>query len=57
MAEEKKTQQQRYSLTEVPTEYGLAIQDNTDGTKLDEKSILLIIVNGIAEIKKELGLK
>ena len=48
MAEKK----QRFEITEVPTEMGLAFKDNQTNTNLSQTELLLQIANDISEIKK-----
>ena len=51
MAEEKK---QRFEIVEVPTQMGLAYQDNETKEVLDESQLLILIANELEEIKKAL---
>lgn len=51
---EKKIQD-RYTLVEVPTEMGLAIQDNDAGIRIPESEVLVKILNTLNEIKKSVG--
>jgi hypothetical protein len=52
--EEKKEIKNRFEIVEVPTQVGLAFQDNKDGKVLDVNELLLRIANDIEEVKKGL---
>lgn len=51
----EKKAEDRYTLIEVPTEMGLAIQDNEAGVRIPESEVLLKILNTLHEIKKSVG--
>jgi len=54
MAEDKKVEN-RFELVEVPTETGIFIKDNQNNVVLDDKAVLVEILNELHEIKKNLG--
>lgn len=58
MAKEKEEKQQEtkksesYELVEVPTQTGIYIKNNKTNEVLDDKAVLVEILNGIEDIKK-----
>jgi len=50
--EKKETTDERYNLVEVPTETGIFIKDNESEKILDDKAVLVEILNTLSIIKK-----
>ena len=57
MVEEKKTKEkkERFELVEVPTETGIFVRDNSNESVLNDKAVLVEILNKLEEINKQLG--
>lgn len=58
MAEEKtktKEKKERFELVEVPTETILMARDNVSDVVLNDKAVLVEILNKLEEINKQLG--
>ena len=53
--EKKKTSTERFELVEVPTQTGIFVQDSISKEVLDDKTVLLRILNTLEEIKKALA--
>lgn len=52
--EEKKKKKQRFELAEVPTQTGIFVKDNEEDTILDDKVVLLNILNAVEDLKNAL---
>jgi len=50
--EKKENKKQRYDLVQVPTETKLFVQDNEEEKLLEDKEVLLEILNKLNEIRK-----
>lgn len=56
MAKEKEEEvNKRFELTEVPTQTGVFVKDNMSEAILDDKAVLVQILNDIQDIKKVVG--
>ena len=51
----KEKPKERYELVEVPTETGVFVRDNESETVLDDKVVLLQILNTVEKIKKAIA--
>ena len=55
MAEDKKKEQKKFAIVEVPTEMGLMFQNTETKDNLSQMELLLDIANRIAKIEENLG--
>lgn len=53
--EDKKKNKERFELVEVPTETGVFVKDNNSEVVLDDKAVLVQILNKLENIEKSVA--